>query len=758
MRTPPTESGSMNPIVVALMTGWLLGALDVVLTLGGLSPNATGGLSALAVLFGAILATIPALGVGLVFWGGGALFRRTRFYKRVVAWVARVETKERYANREPVIRAQAFMIALVVAIGIAAIGSRLIYPRLFTLQVTELATEFAMLFAAGLVFAMLLFAVITIVVIHEPLRALDKRVRLPLPRPLWARYLLVVTVPMFAALYPFLLRHGAAIAYVRDALVVLLLACGTIQGWLLLASSATLRSKRATLVVAALGVVMFALGAFAYLPAHAAAIASEQSLLASMGGRLGRALSDVDRDGASSMFGGRDCAPFDGSRAPSQTEIAGNGIDEDCDGLDAARASGAHKLDHMDTGLDAKSVRNYNIVLIIVESLRADHIPAWGFDKPTMPYLSEFARGSLMFREAYSQSSATIYSLPSILTGVIPGALEWYPGQKKKGVYGSGQPQFHAKDQTLAERLKTQKYTTGLVIENYVHNTMESLRRSFDRVYVTEPDKRKKINRERRNPYAVAHVADFLARQKANQPFFLTTYLVDSHGPYRRHRDIDSSKFSRDQVGNYHTEMAWTDETIRAITEVVRARRKMWANTIVIITADHGEEFNEHGNTAHARTCHVEVTHVPLVMRIPRFKPQRIDARVALVDIAPTVLELTGNKTPRDRLSGQSLLIPALKPERLDPNRPVFCSMATVNSKKGVFFRRSVRQGDFALFQYVTEGRVALFNTRSDRGEHIDLSTSPEQRARVESLTAMIQGSLTGNLRDHKQMAKERRR
>jgi arylsulfatase A-like enzyme len=235
----------------------------------------------------------------------------------------------------------------------------------------------------------------------------------------------------------------------------------------------------------------------------------------------------------------------------------------------------------------------------------------------------------------------------------------------------------------------------------------------------------------------------------------MAVYLVDSHGPYTRHPDIDSSPFARSTLGNYDAELAWTDETIRGIVEVVRSRRMIWDNTIVIVTADHGEEFNEHGGNSHARTCHDEVTHVPLLVRIPGVEPQRIDTRVALVDVVPTLLELTGNKTSLESLSGQSLLIPVLARDRLTPNRPIFCAMASVSDKKGTFFRRSVRQDHWSLHQDVRDGAIKLFDIQSDRSEQNDLADEAEHRPVVERMTALLAASLTGNLRDHEQMAKE---
>lgn len=103
----------------------------------------------------------------------------------------------------------------------------------------------------------------------------------------------------------------------------------------------------------------------------------------------------------------------------------------------------------------------------------------------------------------------------------------------------------------------------------------------------------------------------------------------------------------------------------------VLKRHDLWDRTLLIVTSDHGEEFGEHGGAIHSRTCYGEVTRVPLIVRIPGESPQRIQARVALLDIAPTLLELLGGDPPDVRLDGQSLYISAQEPGLLDANRPI---------------------------------------------------------------------------------------
>jgi arylsulfatase A-like enzyme len=745
MNPPSRTSDGVNPLASLLVAGWVLGAIEAAVT-----PARAGG--PLAILFAAMLATLPALLVGLALWGLAAAYRRLPQRAAIDAWFESVNSADS-EDRQPVIRAHAYLVGAAVGVAVTIAMSRLLVPRLFDIQMTSLASAFVVVLLPAQVCFALAFAALTVIIARAPLAKLDASHPLPIPRPVWARFAIVVTIPLFVIVYPFVRTHAASLSIAGDAAVLGLLACAGCQIWLVARAIAALRSRRTTRITLTLAVVMVGGAAFGYLPAYATASAAERALLGSLGGRIARAISDVDRDGASSLFGGRDCAAFDASRGPGQLDILNNGIDEDCNGSDAKSAvawAPTQGGDDVAKGLAGK----YNVLWIVIEALRPDHVPAYGYDRPTMPYLSELAGESLQYMNAYSQSSATVFSVQSMLTGVIPGSIQWTLPPKVRGVFGSGQPLAAESHPFLSEVVKREGYRTGIVLENYVYRSMPSLKRGFDKVYVAEPDKKNKNNRPRRNPFAIAHVADFLARLKPHQRFFQMVYLVDSHGPYTRHKDIDTTHFPNDWEGKYDTELAWTDQSLRSIVEIVRSRKMMWDKTIVLVTADHGEEMYEHGNHSHSRSCHVEVTHVPLLLRVPGVAPKKVDQRVALVDIMPTLLDLIGSKHSREGLSGQSLLVPALAPDKAPPNRPVFCSIATINSKLGTFFRRSVRRGNLALFQYLTEGRVALFDTRADRAEKNDLSEDPEFRTQVESMSALLQSTQTGNLNDHKQMAK----
>ena len=165
-----------------------------------------------------------------------------------------------------------------------------------------------------------------------------------------------------------------------------------------------------------------------------------------------------------------------------------------------------------------------------------------------------------------------------------------------------------------------------------------------------------------------------------------------------------------------------------------------------MFTSDHVEEFGEHGGTIHSRTCYDEVIHVPLIVRVPGFRGERVKQRVALVDIVPTLLELIGAPPDAMSLAGQSLLVPVQEPAAVDPSRPMFCSIYQLLGGRKPFFTRAVRNGEYTLMHEMLSDRVELYDARRDRGEEHDLSEEPERAEAIADLKALLSQSLTGNL------------
>ncbi len=170
----------------------------------------------------------------------------------------------------------------------------------------------------------------------------------------------------------------------------------------------------------------------------------------------------------------------------------------------------------------------------------------------------------------------------------------------------------------------------------------------------------------------------------------------------------------------------------------------VWKDTIVIITSDHGEEFEEHGKTIHSQACYVESVHVPLIVRIPGYGAKRVTSPVALVDIVPTLVEVLDVQEGAPATDGQSLVVPALTPRAAPRERPIFCSIYQLLGGRRNFFTRAVRTESHSLVFEVISDQVELYDLVEDPKETVNIAEkNPEVVGRLRGL---LGASLTGNL------------
>lgn len=360
-------------------------------------------------------------------------------------------------------------------------------------------------------------------------------------------------------------------------------------------------------------------------------------------------LADRDHDGyAPAWIGGADCDDRDPDRSPSRRDVINNGIDENCTGHDAPASQPPVPSSAPGDG------KRPNVILISLDTIRADHLASWGYKRPTSPSIDKLATQGTRFDIALTSSPSTRYALPSLLSGRFASTTS------------RSEP-----PSTLAESLKAAGYETLAVLCCQGVVARRELR-GFDEVD-TDPEAVRLARKGQSNADAVAGAAinhlERYARRSDPPPLFLWVHFYDAHHPYQAPER--PTAFGSSDLDRYDAEIAYLDRNIGELLNALDAR-KLTENTVVVLTSDHGEEFGEHGIRFHARSLFNQVTRVPLIIRAPGGTARVVTQPVSIVDVMPTVLDLVG--VPAPALNGRSLA-GAVRGVDRGPTRPVFVEL-----------------------------------------------------------------------------------
>ncbi len=437
--------------------------------------------------------------------------------------------------------------------------------------------------------------------------------------------------------------------------------------------------------------------------------------------------ADVDRDGQAGLFGGRDCAPLDRSRGPFAVDVPANGVDEDCSGRDARPLAPTASAANAAT-LPPELIARRNVVLIVVDAMRADRL---GLGKPDSltPVLDQLAKRSVVFTEAFSQSSTTRLSFPSFLSGKDPASLTW--------VRKNGWLQSDGREPLLSQLLARQGYSTGLVINGWIRDRLIQIQHGYQVVLNNREAGGAKVAPALNGPSSTARAIEFIeGALRTVKPFFLTLYYEGPHAPYADLTEFGVAPRGLLAIDRYDAEVRYADQQIGHVLEHLAVQPETAGNTIVIVTADHGEEFGEHGGRQHSRQCYRESTHVPLIVHAPGLPPAVVPARVALIDLAPTVLALIG--APRvPGLDGWNLISADVAHYANARDQPATC--VYFDDKDPHRSRLQAIRDDGLL--YIDRFGFAwneLYDTTRDRAEKQNLVLDPRRVAAMTGLKRRI--------------------
>ena len=284
------------------------------------------------------------------------------------------------------------------------------------------------------------------------------------------------------------------------------------------------------------------------------------------------------------------------------------------------------------TGLaQTAQARPPSVVLVTLDTVRADHIACYGYRRIETPSIDELAREGIRFEQAYAQVPLTLPSHAVILTGTYP----MFSGVRD--VTSTGLP---ATVPTLAEILRGNGYRTAAFVSSFVLNSKWGLARGFE-VYDDQTDRDTGLNKnpsllERRGDRTMNRALSWLD-SRSDGPFFLWVHLYDPHRPYR-----PPEPYLRRYAGHlYDGEIAFDDAQLGRLVAHLR-RLKIYDDTLIVLAGDHGESLGEHGEAEHGFFIYNATLRVPLILKTPgsTLASRVVTDPVSLVDLAPTIAEL----------------------------------------------------------------------------------------------------------------------
>ncbi|MDA0833660.1 MAG: sulfatase-like hydrolase/transferase [Planctomycetota bacterium] len=391
-----------------------------------------------------------------------------------------------------------------------------------------------------------------------------------------------------------------------------------------------------------------------------------------------------------------------------------------------------------------RSTPPLNVLLITLDTTRADHLGCYGYSLAKTPVLDRLADRGVLFERAYAPVPLTLPSHASILTGLYP---------PEHGLHNNGQAALPQGIPTLATELQAAGYDTGAFVAAFVLDHKFGLQRGFETYNddLSQADPSLEGHHQYRDGSFVVNASIAWLRSRTRKPFFCWVHLFDPHYPYLAHEDRFGDQFVERP---YDAEIAYVDEQIDRLISSLEKSGDL-DHTIIVVVGDHGESLGEHGELTHSMTVYDATLQVPLLITsLESSRPgHRVAEPVSLVDLAPTLLDRLGLR-PLPNASGRSLSA-ALEGE---PISALPC-YAETDEPYHVGHWSPQRALITPQWKYIRSPQPELYDLKADPHELQNLAEeAPDQLQALEDELAAWEERMNQRLADNVALTEQERR
>lgn len=285
-----------------------------------------------------------------------------------------------------------------------------------------------------------------------------------------------------------------------------------------------------------------------------------------------------------------------------------------------------------------------NVVVITIDTLRADHLACYGYKRIKTPNIDQLAKSGVRFSNAFTAVPITLPSHTALMTGQYPMAT---------GVHDFSGNKLPPGSMTLARVLQSHGYSTAAFIASAALDSRFGLNQGFDTYYDhfnLGHSREIHLDEIERRGDKVVDLALKWLESHHQKPFFLWVHLYDPHAPY----DPPEPYARLYRTHPYDGEIAFADAQVGRLFGYLK-QQHLYENSLIVLASDHGESLGEHGEKTHGFFIYNATLHVALIVRIPGDPPRVVQQGVSLVDVMPAVLQALGIARPAS-VQGQSLL------------------------------------------------------------------------------------------------------